>query len=37
MAPAIAGGAAVQEPLLLPYRRGDSGVTVGWAILKPQR
>ena len=31
----IAVDAAVQPPLLLQYRRGDSNVYVGWAILQP--
>jgi 4-amino-4-deoxy-L-arabinose transferase-like glycosyltransferase len=32
----IAGDAAVQPPLLLHYRRGDSSLYVGWAILQPR-
>ena len=31
----IAGEAAVQPPFLIPDRRGDSFVNVGWAILFP--
>ncbi len=31
---AVAAGAQVQQPLLLHYRRGDSSLYVGWAILK---
>jgi hypothetical protein len=31
----IAGDAAVQPPILLHYRRGDSSLYVGWAILLP--
>jgi hypothetical protein len=34
---AVASGAAVQPPFTLPYQRGPGQVTVGWAILKPQR
>jgi hypothetical protein len=34
---AVADGAAVQPPFTLPYRRGPGSVSVGWAILKPQR
>jgi len=34
---AIAGGAVVQPPFTLPYRRGPGEVTVGWAILPPRR
>jgi len=33
----VADGAAVQPPLTLLYRRGPGNVTVGWAILRPQR
>jgi hypothetical protein len=33
----IAGSAEVQPPFLLHYRRGDSSLYVGWAILKPSR
>ena len=32
----IAGDAAVQPPFLLHYRRGDSSLNVGWAILLPR-
>lgn len=32
----IAGEAAVQPPFLIPDRRGDSFVNVGWAILLPK-
>ena len=32
----IAADAAVQPPLLLHYRRGDSSLYVGWAILMPR-
>lgn len=32
----IAGDAAVQPPFLLPDRRGDSFVNVGWAVLLPK-
>jgi hypothetical protein len=32
----IAADAAVQPPLLLHYRRGDSNLYVGWAILLPR-
>jgi Dolichyl-phosphate-mannose-protein mannosyltransferase len=34
---AVAGGATMQAPLALPFRRGPGSVSVGWAILKPQR
>ena len=34
---AVAAGAVVQPPLLLHYRRGDSNLYVGWAILKAKR
>jgi 4-amino-4-deoxy-L-arabinose transferase-like glycosyltransferase len=34
---AIAAGAQVQPPLLLHFRRGDSSVYAGWAILPAQR
>jgi hypothetical protein len=34
---AVAVGAVVQPSFTLPYRRGPGEVTVGWAILKPQR
>ncbi len=33
----IAAGAEVQQPLLLHFRRGDSNLYAGWAILKAQR
>jgi hypothetical protein len=33
---AVAADAAAQPPLLLHYRRGDSSLYVGWAILKPR-
>jgi hypothetical protein len=33
---AVAGDAAVQPPFLLPFRRGDSNLNVGWAILQPR-
>jgi len=33
---AVAVDAAVQPPLLLHYRRGDSSLYVGWAILQPR-
>ena len=32
----IAADAAVQPPFLLPFRRGDQVLNVGWAILLPQ-
>lgn len=32
----IAGEAAVQPPFLIPDRRGDSFINVGWAILLPK-
>ena len=32
----IAADAAVQPPFLLHYRRGDSMLNVGWAILQPR-
>ena len=32
----IAADAAVQPPILLHYRRGDSNLNVGWAILLPR-
>jgi hypothetical protein len=32
----VAAGAEVQQPLLLRYRRGDSSLYAGWAIMKPQ-
>ncbi len=32
----IAGEAAVQPPFLIPDRRGDSFVNVGWAVLLPK-
>ncbi len=34
---AVAAGADVQPPLLLHYRRGDSSLYAGWAILKAKR
>ncbi len=34
---AVAAGADVQPPLLLQYRRGDSNLYAGWAILKAKR
>jgi 4-amino-4-deoxy-L-arabinose transferase-like glycosyltransferase len=34
---AVAAGAVVQPPLLLHYRRGDSSLYAGWAILKAKR
>jgi 4-amino-4-deoxy-L-arabinose transferase-like glycosyltransferase len=34
---AIAADAQVQPPLALPYRKGGQTLTVGWAILRPQR
>jgi hypothetical protein len=34
---AAAAGAVVQPPLLLHYRRGDSNLYIGWAILKAKR
>jgi hypothetical protein len=34
---AVAAGAQVQPPILLHYRRGDSNVYAGWAILPAQR
>lgn len=34
---AIAAGAQVQEPLLIPFRRGDWTLNVGWAIVPPAR
>jgi hypothetical protein len=33
---ALAGEAQVQPPFRLRFRRGDSELTVGWAILRPQ-
>jgi hypothetical protein len=33
----VAASAKVQPPLLLHYRRGDSSLYVGWAILTPER
>ncbi len=33
---AVAGDAEVQEPFVLPYRRGKGEVTVGWAVLRPR-
>jgi hypothetical protein len=33
---AIAADAAVQPAFLLPFRRGDSNLNVGWAILQPR-
>jgi hypothetical protein len=33
----VVADAEVQPPLLLHYRRGDSSLYAGWAILKPQR
>lgn len=33
----IAAGAEVQKPLLLRFRRGDSKLYAGWAILEAQR
>ncbi len=32
----IAADAQVQQPLELPFRRGERILTVGWAILRPQ-
>jgi len=32
----VAADAAVQPPLLLHYRRGDSSLQIGWAILYPR-
>jgi len=32
----IAGDAQVQPPFTLPFRRGEGGITVGWAILRPR-
>jgi hypothetical protein len=32
----IAADAAVQQPFLLPFRRGDQVLYVGWAILLPK-
>ena len=32
----VAADAAVQPPFLLPFRRGDSSLYVGWAILQPR-
>jgi len=32
----IAADAAVQPSFLLPFRRGDSNLNVGWAILQPR-
>jgi hypothetical protein len=32
----LAGDAQVQPPFTLPFRRGEGGITVGWAILRPQ-
>lgn len=32
----IAAEAAVQPPFIVPFRRGDSNLNVGWAILLPQ-
>ena len=32
----VAADAAVQPPILLHYRRGDSSLYVGWAILHPR-
>lgn len=34
---AVAAGAEVQQPLSLQDRRGDTALSVGWAILRPQR
>lgn len=34
---AIAAGAQVQEPFLLPFRRGDNTLNVGWAIVRAGR
>jgi len=34
---AIGAGAKVQTPLQLHSRRGDSSLSIGWAILRPQR
>jgi Dolichyl-phosphate-mannose-protein mannosyltransferase len=33
----VAAAAVVQPSFTLPYRRGPGAVTVGWAILQPQR
>jgi 4-amino-4-deoxy-L-arabinose transferase-like glycosyltransferase len=33
----IAAGAQVQPPIRLPFRRGDGLLSVGWAILKPEK
>jgi hypothetical protein len=33
----VAGDAQIQPPFRLPFRRGDHVLTVGWAILRPQR
>ena len=32
----IAADAAVQPPFLLPFRRGNQMLNVGWAILLPR-
>ena len=32
----VAADAVVQPPFLLPFRRGDSNLYVGWAILQPR-
>jgi hypothetical protein len=33
---AVAEDAEVQEPFVLPFRRGDARLTVGWAVLRPR-
>jgi 4-amino-4-deoxy-L-arabinose transferase-like glycosyltransferase len=33
---AVADDAELQEPLVLPFRRGEGSVTAGWAVLRPQ-
>jgi hypothetical protein len=33
---AVADDALLQEPLVLPFRRGEGRLSVGWAVLRPQ-